>query len=158
MCFGNGGEACRRPRAIQRNNIGFKLLIAEDLDLGSVRARPLTPHNGTHMSLLLLHPHDSVSPLRAVVHYADPLPCRGLVFMDSPGYDPVSATGQVASGANLLCFTTGRGVGIWSQTCAKSQIFYDDAAHHRMRDDIDINCGTILDDAESLSEVASRIY
>jgi altronate hydrolase len=78
--------------------------------------------------------------------------------MDSPGYDPVSATGQVASGANLLCFTTGRGVGIWSQTCAKSQIFYDDAAHHRMRDDIDINCGTILDDAESLSEVASRIY
>nr|WP_281176057.1 UxaA family hydrolase [Edaphobacter aggregans] len=49
------------------------------------------------------------SPLRAVVRYADPLPCRGLVFMDSPGYDPVSATGQIASGANLPCFTTGRG-------------------------------------------------
>jgi hypothetical protein len=158
VCFGNGGEACRRPRAIQRNNIGFKLLIAEDLDLGSVRARPLTPHNGTHMSLLRLHPHDSVSPLRAVVHYADPLPCRGLVFMDSPGYDPVSATGQVASGANLLCFTTGRGSVFGAKPVLSLKFSTTTQLYHRMRDDIDINCGTILDDAESLSEVASRIY
>ena len=47
--------------------------------------------------------------LRAVYHYAEPVTGKGFVFMDTPGYDPVSATGQVAGGANLLCFTTGRG-------------------------------------------------
>ncbi len=49
------------------------------------------------------------TPLNAVYHYADPVTEKGFVFMDTPGYDPVSATGQVAGGANMLCFTTGRG-------------------------------------------------
>jgi altronate hydrolase len=98
------------------------------------------------------------SPLRAVVHYADPLPCRGLVFMDSPGYDPVSATGQIASGANLLCFTTGRGSVFGSKPVPSLKLSTTTQLYRRMRDDIDLNCGTILDGEESLSEVASRIY
>src|SRR5262245_63774350 len=49
------------------------------------------------------------APLSAVCDYAQPVPHTGLVFMDTPGYDPVSVTGMVAGGANLICFTTGRG-------------------------------------------------
>ncbi len=49
------------------------------------------------------------SELVEVIQYAEPIRTKGLVFMDSPGYDPVSVTGQVASGANVVCFTTGRG-------------------------------------------------
>jgi altronate hydrolase len=98
------------------------------------------------------------SPLRAVVHYADPLPCTGLVFMDSPGYDPVSATGQIASGANLVCFTTGRGSVFGAKPVPSLKLSTTTQLYHRMRDDIDINCGTILDGTESLGEVASRIY
>jgi altronate hydrolase len=49
------------------------------------------------------------SPLQDVYQFAEPINQKGLVFMDSPGFDPVSATGQIASGANLICFTTGRG-------------------------------------------------
>jgi altronate hydrolase len=98
------------------------------------------------------------SPLRAVVHYADPIPCTGLVFMDSPGYDPVSATGQIASGANLLCFTTGRGSVFGAKPVPSLKLSTTTGLYQRMRDDMDINCGTVLDGAESLSEVASRIY
>ena len=98
------------------------------------------------------------SPLRAVVHYADPLPCTGLVFMDSPGYDPVSATGQIASGANLLCFTTGRGSVFGAKPVPSLKLSTTTQLYRRMSDDIDVNCGTILDGAESLREVASRIY
>jgi altronate hydrolase len=98
------------------------------------------------------------SPLRAVVRYADALPCRGLIFMDSPGYDPVSATGQIASGANLVCFTTGRGSVFGAKPVPSLKLSTTTQLYQRMRDDIDINCGTILDGAESLSEVASRIY
>jgi altronate hydrolase len=98
------------------------------------------------------------TPLRAVVCYADPLPCRGLIFMDSPGYDPVSATGQIASGANLLCFTTGRGSVFGAKPVPSLKLSTTTQLYQRMRDDMDINCGTILDGAESLSEIASRIY
>src|SRR5207248_4113372 len=44
-----------------------------------------------------------------VLNYAEQVTKKGFVFMDTPGYDPVAATGQVAGGANLVCFTTGRG-------------------------------------------------
>jgi altronate hydrolase len=98
------------------------------------------------------------SALRAVVRYAEPLPCKGLVFMDSPGYDPVSATGQIASGANLLCFTTGRGSVFGAKPVPSLKLSTTTQLYQRMRDDMDINCGTILDGTESLSEVASRIY
>ncbi len=49
------------------------------------------------------------TPLNGVYRYAEPVTAKGFVYMDTPGYDPVSATGQVAGGANVLCFTTGRG-------------------------------------------------
>ena len=48
-------------------------------------------------------------PLMGVYRYGDPVTARGFTFMDTPGYDPVSATGQVAGGCNLMVFTTGRG-------------------------------------------------
>jgi altronate hydrolase len=76
----------------------------------------------------------------------------------SPGYDPVSATGQIASGANLLCFTTGRGSVFGAKPVPSLKLTTTTQLYQRMRDDMDINCGTLLDGAESLGEIASRIY
>lgn len=98
------------------------------------------------------------SPLRAVIGYADPIPTTGLIFMDSPGYDPVSATGQIASGANLLCFTTGRGSVFGAKPVPSLKLSTTTQLYRRMTDDMDINCGSILDGDESLPEAAARIY
>lgn len=46
--------------------------------------------------------------LTEVYEYAEPVTAKGFVFMDTL-YDPIAVTGQIAGGANLLCFTTGRG-------------------------------------------------
>lgn len=85
------------------------------------------------------------SPLRAVYRYAERVSASGLVFMDTPGYDPVSLTGVVAGGANLCAFTTGRGsvYGCKPSPCIK--IATNSAMYERMEPDMDINAGVILD-------------
>jgi altronate hydrolase len=83
--------------------------------------------------------------LQAVYHYAEPVTAKGLVFMDTPGYDPVSATGQVAGGANILCFTTGRGSAYGNKPTPSIKIATNSAIYRRMVDDMDINCGDILE-------------
>lgn len=96
--------------------------------------------------------------LNGVYLYAEPIVEKGLVFMDSPGFDPVSATGQVASGANLLCFTTGRGSVFGCKPTPSLKLASNTTLFNRMRDDMDINCGTILDGDESVEQVAERIF
>ena len=83
--------------------------------------------------------------LRAVYHYAEPVTAKGFVFMDTPGYDPVSATGQVAGGANVLCFTTGRGSAYGCKPTPSIKLATNSDVYRRMIDDMDINCGDILD-------------
>jgi altronate hydrolase len=96
--------------------------------------------------------------LNEVYLYAEPVRARGLVFMDSPGFDPVSATGQVASGANLLCFTTGRGSVFGCKPTPSLKIASNTALYNRMADDMDINCGTIIDGEQTMQEAGARIF
>ena len=93
-----------------------------------------------------------------VYRYAEPIRKKGLVFMDSPGFDPVSATGQVASGANLLCFTTGRGSVFGCKPTPSLKLASNTPLYNRMADDMDINCGTIIDGDETVEEAGARIF
>lgn len=83
--------------------------------------------------------------LNAVYRYAEPVNEKGFVYMDTPGYDPVAATGQVAGGANLLAFTTGRGSAYGCKPTPSLKLATNTEIYHRMIDDMDINCGDILD-------------
>jgi altronate hydrolase len=98
------------------------------------------------------------TPLMDVLEYAQAVRTRGLVYMDTPGYDPVSATGQVAGGANLICFTTGRGSAYGCAPAPSLKLSTNTALWQRQRDDIDINCGTIIDGEESVDAVGERIF
>jgi altronate hydrolase len=80
-----------------------------------------------------------------VYEYAEPIDEPGFVFMDSPGYDPVAATGQIASGANLICFTTGRGSMFGSKPAPTIKLASNTPMYERLKNDMDINCGAILD-------------
>jgi altronate hydrolase len=93
-----------------------------------------------------------------VYQYAEPVTARGFVYMDSPGYDPVSATGQVAGGANLLCFTTGRGSVFGCKPAPSLKLATNSALYRRMTDDMDINCGTIVDGEETIEQSGQRIF
>jgi len=83
--------------------------------------------------------------LNAVYRYAEPITAKGFVFMDTPGYDPVSATGQVAGGCNIVCFTTGRGSAYGCKPSPSIKLATNSTVYHHMIDDMDINCGDILD-------------
>jgi len=85
------------------------------------------------------------SPLTAVYEYAEPADAKGFVFMDSPGYDPCSITGQVASGANLVAFTTGRGSAYGCKPSPSLKLATNTPMYEKMVDDMDINCGNVLD-------------
>ena len=96
--------------------------------------------------------------LTQVVGYAEAVTEKGFVFMDTPGYDPVAATGQVAGGANLVCFTTGRGSVFGCKPAPSIKLATNTAMFTRMEDDMDVNCGTVLDGAESVQECGARIF
>jgi altronate hydrolase len=93
-----------------------------------------------------------------VIGYGEPVREKGLVFMDSPGFDPMSATGQVASGANLICFTTGRGSCFGCRPAPSLKLATNSAMYRRMEDDMDLDCGTILDGTASVDEVGGEIF
>jgi altronate hydrolase len=78
--------------------------------------------------------------------------------MDTPGYDPVSATGQVAGGANLICFTTGRGSAYGCAPSPSLKFSTNTALWNRQAEDIDLNCGTVIDGTESVDEAGERIF
>ncbi|HTS94879.1 MAG TPA: altronate dehydratase family protein [Stellaceae bacterium] len=96
--------------------------------------------------------------LAAVYKYAEPITAKGFVFMDTPGYDPVSATGQVAGGANLICFTTGRGSVFGCKPAPSLKLATNTPLYQRMTDDMDIDCGPIADGGASVQEVGERIF
>jgi altronate hydrolase len=96
--------------------------------------------------------------LMDVYRYAEPITTRGFVFMDSPGYDPCSVTGQVASGANLICFTTGRGSVFGCKPAPSLKLSTNTALYQSMPDDIDIDCGVILDKGASIQELGKVIF
>jgi altronate hydrolase len=93
-----------------------------------------------------------------VYEYAQPITAKGFVYMDSPGYDPVSATGQVAGGANVLCFTTGRGSVFGCKPTPSLKLATNTSLYRRMTDDMDINSGTIVDGEETIQENGQRIF
>lgn len=93
-----------------------------------------------------------------VYEYAEPISAKGFVFMDTPGYDPVSATGQVAGGANIICFTTGRGSVYGCKPSPSLKLTTNTKLYQSMLDDMDINCGEILDGTASVQEVGDRIF
>jgi altronate hydrolase len=83
--------------------------------------------------------------LRAVYEYAEPVKEKGFVFMDTPGFDPVGATGQVAGGSNVMCFTTGRGSAFGCKPAPSIKLSTNTDMYRRMTEDMDINCGDVLD-------------
>ena len=98
------------------------------------------------------------APLAEVYRYAEAVTQPGLVFMDSPAYEAMSATGQMAGGANVICLTTGRGSGYGALPAPTLKIASNSDAFRRMQDDIDINGGEILDGKASVEEMGRRIY
>ena len=98
------------------------------------------------------------APLTDVYLFAEKIDKKGFVFMDSPGFDPCSVTGQIASGANLIVFTTGRGSvsGYMPTPCIK--IATNSEMYARMSDDMDINCGDIVSNGVSLEDKGSEIF
>jgi arabinonate dehydratase len=98
------------------------------------------------------------TPLNAVVDYAEPVKSRGFVIMDSPGYDTPSVSGLVSGGANLICFTTGRGTPTGNPIVPVIKIATNSRMFHHMEENMDINAGTIIDGEESLEQVGKRIF
>ena len=93
-----------------------------------------------------------------VYKYAEIVRASGFTFMDSPGYDPASVTGQIAGGCNIVCFTTGRGSAFGSKPAPTIKLATNSAMFERMHDDMDINCGDILSDQISVQEKGRYIY
>ena len=98
------------------------------------------------------------SPLRAVYRYAEQITEPGLVFMDTPGYDPVSVTGIVAGGANVVCFTTGRGSVFGCRPTPSLKLATTSALYQRMPDDMDFDCGPVLDGDASVQQLGHALF
>ena len=98
------------------------------------------------------------SKLSLLVGWPEAVTKKGFVFIDTPGYDPVAATGQVAGGANLVCFTTGRGSVFGCKPAPSIKLATNSAMYKRMEDDMDVNCGTILDGEETVQQCGQRIF
>jgi altronate hydrolase len=96
--------------------------------------------------------------LADVVEFAEEITAKGLVFMDTPGYDPVNATGLVAGGAHVLCFTTGRGSVFGCKPVPSLKLATNTPLYQRMTDDMDINCGLVADGECDVAEMGERIF
>lgn len=93
-----------------------------------------------------------------VYEYAEPVTAKGFVYMDTPGYDPVSATGQVAGGANLICFTTGRGSAYGCAPSPSLKLSTNTPLWVKQEEDIDLNAGEIADGDASVESVGERLF
>ena len=93
-----------------------------------------------------------------VYEYAQSVTAKGFVFMDTPGYDPVSVTGHVAGGANIVCFTTGRGSAYGCKPSPSIKLATNSALFQKQEEDMDVNCGTIVDGKASIEEVGQEIF
>lgn len=93
-----------------------------------------------------------------VYEYAQPVTAKGFVYMDTPGYDPVSATGQVAGGANMIVFTTGRGSAYGCAPSPSLKLATNSELWRRQEEDIDLNCGVITDGEASVEQVGAQLF
>ena len=93
-----------------------------------------------------------------VYEYAQPVSAKGFVYMDTPGYDPVSATGQVAGGANLICFTTGRGSAYGCKPAPSLKLATNSRLFTFQEEDMDFNCGGIVDGTDSIEAAGARFF
>ena len=134
-CARNGGEMNNNPSP--GNKAGGLTTILEK-SLGAAAKGGTTTLNG-------------------VYRYAEPVTAKGFVFMDTPGYDPVSATGQVAGGANVIAFTTGRGSAYGCKPTPSIKLATNTDIYRRMIEDMDINCGDVLDGV-SIAEKGQEIF
>lgn len=98
------------------------------------------------------------SPLTGVYKYAEPVTKPGFTFMDSPGYDPASVTGQIAGGCNLVVFTTGRGSAFGSKPAPTIKVATNSEMYARMTDDMDVNAGDMLTSGVTLEQKGREIY
>ena len=96
--------------------------------------------------------------MQDVLNYGEPIKNHGFNFMDSPGYDPVSVTGQVASGSNLICFTTGRGSCFGYKPSPSIKLATNTNMFNKLKDDMDINAGSIMDGEESIEKIGKIIF
>lgn len=97
------------------------------------------------------------SPLNAVYKYGEEIRSEGFAFMDSPGYDPASVTGQIASGCNIIVFTTGRGSAFGSKPAPTIKVASNSIMYNRMNEDMDVNAGDMLEGV-SLEEKGREMY
>ena len=93
-----------------------------------------------------------------VYEYAQPITQKGFVIMDTPGYDPASITGMVAGGANITCFTTGRGSVFGGKPVPSLKLATNTPMYLRMENDMDINCGDIVDGTSTVEEKGQEIF
>jgi altronate hydrolase len=97
------------------------------------------------------------TPLNEVFEYAERITERGFVYMDTPGHDPVSITGLVAGGANIVCFTTGRGSVLGGKPTPVIKLASNTPLYEHMQDDMDVDCGVVLRGA-SIAELGRQIF
>ena len=98
------------------------------------------------------------SPLADVALYAEKITSKGLVFMDSPGYDPAATTGQIAAGCQIVCFTTGRGSAFGSKPAPTIKLATNSRLYAAMQDDMDINCGDVVDGEATIDSKGEEIF
>jgi altronate hydrolase len=98
------------------------------------------------------------SPLSGAVDYAERITTPGFVFMNTPGYDPVSLTGLAAGGCNIIAFTTGRGSAIGFPSVPVIKIASNSTTYNRMRDNMDVNAGSIADGDRTIAEIGREIF
>jgi altronate hydrolase len=164
-----GAEHMLLSRAVS-NEVGQKLIdllkwwenYADDND-GSLDNNPSPGNKAGGLTTILEKSLGAAakgghSDLVDVYRYAEPVTKRGFVFMDTPGYDPVSATGQVAGGANMIAFTTGRGSCFGCKPSPSIKLATNTPMYKRMSEDMDINCGEVLDGGASVEEMGERIF
>jgi altronate hydrolase len=93
-----------------------------------------------------------------VYRYAEQISAKGFVFMDTPGYDAASVTGMVAGGANVIAFTTGRGSAFGCKPVPVVKLATNSRLYETMKEDMDINCGPVLDGEATVQELGERIF
>jgi altronate hydrolase len=96
--------------------------------------------------------------IEAIYKYAEYIDKSGLVIMDTPGYDPVAATGQIAGGANLIAFTTGRGSCFGSYPSPTLKLASNTPMYLKMQGDMDVDCGPVIDGEKTLEEMGAEIF
>lgn len=98
------------------------------------------------------------SILNEALDYAERITSPGFVFMNTPGYDPVSLAGLGAGGVNLIAFTSGRGSAIGFPTVPVLKISSNTPLFKRMGENIDINAGRIADGTATIEQVGREIF